>query len=200
MSIERIKIFDTKFWENDNAVYSVSPEDKYFMLYLLTNPNTKPLGIYEFNKQIMAFESGYSVEEVSVLLDRFETKYGIILRSKTTNELAIKNYLEYSILKGSEPVGDCLVKEILAVKDKALIPFVFSCIRYDSLNETLKNLIDVYENGNLKYFNDTTNDNEEESERLLKKLRRGTEKKSRIKTFLLKTLMKRKIMHQHLKR
>ena len=157
MAVKRI--VDTGFWNDNKVVDLFSPEDKYFMLYLLTNPHTTQLGIYQFNRRVMAFEMGYSLEAVTVLLDRFETKYGIIKISQETNELAIKNFLKYSIIKGGAPVRDCLVKEIKATKNKELVAFVFSYIKdIDDLNETVKNLIAEYEkeNGDVRYVHDTS--------------------------------------------
>ena len=78
------RIVSTSFWTDGKVVDEFSPEDKYFMLYLLTNPHTTQLGIYEFNLRVAAFELGYSLESVSVMLDRFENKYGIIKRSTKT--------------------------------------------------------------------------------------------------------------------
>ena len=73
MAIKRI--VDTGFWTDDKVVDEFSPEDRYFMLYLMTNPHSSQLGIYKFNKRIMAFEMGYSVESVTVMLERFQDKY-----------------------------------------------------------------------------------------------------------------------------
>lgn len=155
MGIKRI--VDVSFWTDEKTLELFSPEDKYFMLYLLTNPHTTQLGIYKYNVSLMAFELGYSKESVSVLLDRFETKYKIIYRSNITNELAIKNYLRYSIIKGGKPVEDLLNKEIGNIKDKSLIQRVFTKIStYDNLNETIKKIINENVNDN-----DNDNDNEE---------------------------------------
>ena len=163
MGIKRI--VDTSFW-TDGKVDEFSPEDKYFMLYLLTNPFTTQLGIYEISVKQVAFHLGYSVDAVNVLLERFENKYGIIIFSKTTNEVAIRNFLRHSIIKGGAPVRDCLIKEMKKVKDKSLIAKVFSHIKGDSLNETVKNIIAEYEqkNGSLNYSNEKNNDNENDNE------------------------------------
>lgn len=172
MGIKRI--VDTSFW-TDGKVDEFSPEDKYFMLYLLTCPFTKQLGIYEISVKQVAFQLGYSVDAVKVLLDRFETKYGIIIYSEATNEVAIKNYLKHSIIKGGAPVRDCLIREMKQVKNKKLIGEVFAHIKgYGSLNATVKNLIAEYEekNGKLLYSNkkdndidnDIDNDNENDNE------------------------------------
>ena len=87
------RIVDTDFWLDDKVVDMFSPEDKLFMLYLLTNPHTTQLGIYPLNKRVMAFELGYSLETIGVLIERFESKYQIIRYSTETSEVAVKNYL-----------------------------------------------------------------------------------------------------------
>ena len=149
MSVKRI--VDTRFWEDEKVIDYFSPEDKLFMLYLMTNPHTTQLGIYNIHKKVMAFELGYSSDTIGVLLDRFENKYGIIKYSNDTNEIAIKNYLKYSIVKGGKPVEDLLTKEIKQVKDKELINFVYdNVIDYNNLNETVKtifnNIYNIYNN------------------------------------------------------
>lgn len=160
------RVVDTSFWA-DSKVDDFSPEDKYFMLYLLTNPFTTQLGIYEISVKYAAFHMGYSVDAFNVLLDRFENKYRMIRFSKETSEIAIKNFLRHSIVKGGAPVRDCLIKEMRNVKDTSLIDFVFSHIKgYDNLNETVKNIISEYEekNGILNYSNEKQNDYENGNE------------------------------------
>ena len=159
-------IVDTSFW-TDGKVDDFSPEDKYFMLYLLTNPFTTQLGIYEISIKQVAFQLGYSMEAVQVLLDRFENKYKMIIFSKSTNEVAIKNFLKHSIIKGGAPVRDCLVKELKKVKNKDLIGWVFAHIKdYEDLNETVSKIISEYEekNGVLYYSNEKQNDNENDND------------------------------------
>ena len=164
MGIKRI--VDTSFW-TDGKVDEFSPEDKYFMLYLLTNPFSTQLGIYEISIKQVAFQLGYSMDSVKVLIERFEKKYGMIIFSPATNEIAIKNFLRHSIIKGGAPVRDCLIKEIKKVKNKDLIARVFAHIKNsEALNETVKNIIAEYEekNGALSYSNEKHNDNENENE------------------------------------
>ena len=164
MGIKRI--VDTSFW-TDGKVDDFSPEDKYFMVYLMTSPYTTQLGIYEISIKYVAIHLGYSQETVNVLLDRFENKYGIIIFSKETSEVAIKNYLRHSIIKGGAPVRDCLIKEMKKVKNKELIARVFSHIKgKEDLNDTVKKIIAEYEerNGALSYTNEKDNDNENDNE------------------------------------
>lgn len=164
MGIKRI--VDTSFW-TDGKVDEFTPEDKYFMLYLLTNPFSTQLGIYEISIKQVAFHLGYSVDAVKSLIERFENNYEMIVFSKPTNEIAIKNFLRHSIIKGGAPVRDCLIKEMKKVKNKDLISIVFAHIKgSEDLNETVKNIIAEYEekNGTLSYSNEKHNDNENEND------------------------------------
>ena len=168
MGIKRI--IDRNFWTDEKVLDMFSPEDRLFMLYLLTCPDSTQVGIFKLNPRVAAFHLGYSPETIKVLLDRFESKYGIIKRAPKTNEIAIKNYLCYSIVKGGKPVFDLLVKELDSVQDTALIRYVFDNLKSKrDLNLTVKQVLEQYvvpfkENGNEKENdNDNDNDNEESS-------------------------------------
>lgn len=164
MGIKRV--VDTAFW-TDGKVEDFTPEDKYFMLYLLTNPFTTQLGIYSISIKQAALQLGYSTESLEALLERFETKHKIILFSRETKEVAIKNFLRHSIIKGGAPVRDCLIKEMKKVKNKDLIVQVFTHIKgSEDLNDTVKKIIAEYEekNGVLLYCNEKENENENEND------------------------------------
>lgn len=167
MGIKRI--VDTGFWTDDKVMDMFSPEDKLFFLYLMTNPHSTQLGIYHINRKSIAFEIGYSVDAVSVLIDRFETKYKMIRYSNDTNEIAIKNYLKHSIIKGGKPVEDLLKKEVSAVKDKTLLQFVYDEISGSGLNISVEKVLPLFINANESPTNRDTNrrvtrDNENENE------------------------------------
>lgn len=136
------RIVNSAFW-TDSKVIDFSPEDKYFMLYLLTNPHCTLLGIYEINPKQCAFELGYSVDSVKVLFDRFENKYDVI--RKSGNEIAIKNFLRHSVITGGKPVKDCLEKEIRAVKDKRLLGYIIkNIIDKEDVNVSVKEVLEKY--------------------------------------------------------
>lgn len=153
----RIKrIVDVDFWTDDKVVEMFSPEDKLFFIYLLTNPHTTQLGIYPISRKVMAFELGYSTDTVSVLLDRFENKYGMI--KYMDGEIAIKNCLRHSIVKGGKPVEDLLIREINQVKHKSLLKWVYESVKNSrDLNETVSKILPLL-NAN---ENDNDNDNDE---------------------------------------
>lgn len=116
---------DTSFWEDDKIIDQFTPEDRYFMLYLLTNPHTSQVGIYHLPYKFAAFELGYSLEATKSLIDRFENKYHVIAYSKDHQEIAILNALKHNIIKGGKPVEDCIRSELRQVKDTGLIEKVY---------------------------------------------------------------------------
>lgn len=160
------RVVSTSFWEDETIVNDFSPEDKYFYLYLITNPHTSQLGVYKLVPKTAAFELGYSKEAVMVLLERFEDKYDMIRYNKETCEVAIKNYLRHSVVKGGKPVMDCLIKEESRVEDKTLLEYVYDNNIYkDNLNITVKDyLIHL---GNLLNKNINDNDNDNDNERIV---------------------------------
>lgn len=154
------RVVNTSFWDDRKVMDNFSPEDKYFMLYLLTNPNTTQLGIYEVSISKMAYELGYSKDAVCVLLDRFENKYGMIKVSKETGEIAIMNYLRHSIVKGGKPVLDCLLKEESQVRDKSLVKLV--CEHILTYTSNINNTVLAFINTIYTKYNENDNDNDNE--------------------------------------
>lgn len=157
MGIKRV--VDTDFW-TDEKVETFTPEEKYFWIYLLTNPYTKQLGIYHITKKQMSFQLGYDIETVNKLLDRFENDYGMI--RYIDSEIAILNFLKYSIIKGGKPVEDCLNADIKNVKHKSLISWVFKGIENDDVSTTVNRIIVSWKESN-KERNDNDNDNDNDS-------------------------------------
>lgn len=119
------RIIETSFWTDEKVIDNYSPEDKYFMLYLLTNPQTTAIGIYRLPIKIIAFDIGYSKESVLTLIERFDKTYKNIVYDTTTQEIAVLNSLKYTISKGGKPVEDMIQRELNAVKNSDLIKSVY---------------------------------------------------------------------------
>lgn len=132
MAVKRI--VDTQFWQEPYIIDNYSVEDKYFMLYLMTNSWSSQSGIYSLPKKYISFETGYSPEVISVLIDRFTNIYGNIIYNNSTQEITLLNSLKFSIVKGGKPVSDLLKKELSSVKESTLIL------------ETYNHLLDFWEN------------------------------------------------------
>ena len=129
----------TEFWTDPKVLEEMTPEDKYFMLYLLTNPNTTQIGIYSISTKTMGFELGYSLESVNALMDRFINRYKLIKYNNKTRELAIKNWGKYNLNRGGKPVEDCIKSELDKVKDSSLIDYVSENIENSRLKDIYLN-------------------------------------------------------------
>ncbi|MFR0018633.1 MAG: hypothetical protein ACLRU3_01630 [Paraclostridium sp.] len=125
-----------EFWKDPKVTEEMSAEDRYTLLYLLTNPHTTQIGIYQITKRQIAFDLGYSTESVGAIIERFEKLLGLIRYNPETRELAIKNWGKYNLKRGGKPVLDCIRKELEKVKDRTLIEYVADSIP----NETIKEL------------------------------------------------------------
>ncbi|UPG65589.1 hypothetical protein [Metabacillus endolithicus] len=96
------QMLNTYFWKSASLM---NREDKLFYLYLLTNSCTNHIGIYQITKKQIAFELDYSLDTVTLLMDRFTEQYNLIHYNSTTLELAIKKWGEIyslSLLKEKE--------------------------------------------------------------------------------------------------
>ena len=69
MSI-KLRSVNTKFWD-DPFVEELSPSEKLLFLYLLTNPLTNLLGIYEITIKRISYDTGLTQEMVRKGLERF---------------------------------------------------------------------------------------------------------------------------------
>lgn len=116
------------FWQDD-FVLNLTPEEKYFYLYLMTNSKTTQCGIYELPKKIIEFETGYNRETVDKLLTRF-IEYGKILYSESTNEIMLINWIKHNATT-SPKVIKRIEKELKEVKNSDFLKkFDRVCIRY----------------------------------------------------------------------
>lgn len=103
------------FWTDTKVSDDFSPEDKYFMLYCLTNNYTNLCGCYEISIKQMSRDTGYNEETIEKLLERFKNIHKVIFYNKENKELLIKNWYKYNWTK-SEKLDKPLLKEIENIK------------------------------------------------------------------------------------
>lgn len=120
----------TTFW-TDPFVENLTQEQKLFYLYLITNTKTKQSGIYEITKKYMAFETGFSIKEITELITHFVND-GKILYSEITNEIAIVNWVKHNF-SFSHSVLKCIETDLYEVKDKQLIKTMYDKKYIDTL-------------------------------------------------------------------
>ena len=122
----------TSFWEDSKVQEDMDIHEKYFFLYLLTNPHTSQIGCYEITIRQMQYETGLDKSKIELYLERFEKELGIIEYSKITKELLIKNWYKYNFTK-SPKMFSYIKKEMQNIKhipyknylDTVCIPYVY---------------------------------------------------------------------------
>ncbi|MBM6616638.1 DnaD domain protein [Bacillus sp. RD4P76] len=144
----------TDFWLNPIVSEEMTPEDRYFYLYLLTNHHTTQCGIYKITKKQIAFDMGYSIEAVNSLMTRFIEHHELIQYNPVTRELAIKNWGKDNLHKAGKPVLDCILSELKEVQDLLLIGYVAESIVKEDLLAVYESFCDV-PNEEDESFNDT---------------------------------------------
>lgn len=118
------RVISSKFWE-DSKVEEFSPEDRYTMLYLLTNPLTNLCGCYEISIRRMSRDLGYNSDMVAVIIDRLCAS-GVIEYDRDTNELFIVNWRKYNWTR-SPKLQKPLEEAIERIKSQALKAKVIQC-------------------------------------------------------------------------
>lgn len=111
----------TSFW-TDAFVLRLTPEEKYFYLYLMTNPKTTQCGAYELPFQVVIFETGYNLETVTKLIAKF-AEYGKVHYDADTQEIILLNWLFnnwvdsekviYRVIKDAQLLKSLVIKEHL---------------------------------------------------------------------------------------
>lgn len=109
------------FW-SDPYIENLTPERKYFYLYLITNDKTTQCGIYEISKRKMVVDTGYNAETIDKLICQFEND-GKVRYSLKTGEIALKNWAKYNDA-ASPKVKACINKELQKIKDKSLFVYM----------------------------------------------------------------------------
>lgn len=84
------------FWTDPKIEEEFTPEDKYFYLYLLTNPYTNIAGCYEIGYKQMARGTGYNEDTVKRLIDRLKKVHQVIDYNEQNKEVLIINWHKYN--------------------------------------------------------------------------------------------------------
>ena len=106
------------FWQ-DPFVIDLTPEEKYFYIYLMTNSKTSQCGIYEIPKRVIELETGYNRDTIDKLLQRF-VDYRKIEYNDETKEILIRNWIKHNSSK-SPKVVSCIKSELSKIKYKGFI-------------------------------------------------------------------------------
>lgn len=101
------------FW-TDSYIERLSPDEKLVFVYLLTNPLCNVGGIYEIRTKRIGFETGYDIEVIENILNRFERDKKIL---RHNDWIVMVNHLKNqslnpSIIQGCQRIIEELPDEI----------------------------------------------------------------------------------------
>ena len=137
----------TEFW-SDGFVLDLTPEEKYFYLYLMTNPKTSQCGIYELPKRIIETETGYNRETIDKLLKRF-IEYKKVGYCDDTKEIMLINWIKYNEPNNTNAIK-CVNKELHKIKNtKFILRYYQMCLqrnfRVEEIFFDLENIVETAE-------------------------------------------------------
>ena len=122
------------YWQ-DKFVLRLTPEEKFFYLYLLTNSKTKQCGIYELPLKIIEIETGYNRETVIKLLQKF-IEYDKIKFDWENEEIFILNWLKHNPARNPN-IKKCIIEELKEVKNAGMIPLTSPLREYLTASKPL---------------------------------------------------------------
>lgn len=106
--MSKYRTFYPDFWNDTKIVDTFTPEDKYFMLWAVTNTYVNIIGCYEVSVKQISYDLGYTKESIENLLKRFNTIHKNILYDFETKELLVVNFSKYNWTKS--PKIDVAIK------------------------------------------------------------------------------------------
>lgn len=110
----KMRMVDTRFWDDVWVVDRLTPLDRYLMLYFLTNSKTNVAGVYEISLRTIGSETGLDKEMVIKMIRRLEPRVRyidgwIVLQ----NAIKHQNYKSPKIKTGIEIVLEMCPNNVL---------------------------------------------------------------------------------------
>ena len=90
------------FWTDNKIEDDFTSEDKFFYLYLLTNPATNICGCYEISFKNFCGHTGYTKEKILEMIKKFQDKYKMIAYNEDTKEILILKWYRYNWSKSEK--------------------------------------------------------------------------------------------------
>ena len=155
------RMIDTDLWNDEDIISDFTAEDKYFWLYLLTNPHNKLCGVLKNSPSLIARDIGLHKDTITNLIYRFERIHKVIYCDKETNEIFILNWYKYNWTK-SPKIVEIIRKEQKDVKSEHIVDLITEKIsiilgekedtlsigyQYPSNSNTNTNSNDILEDG-----------------------------------------------------
>jgi hypothetical protein len=143
------RYINTAFWD-DAWVAQLDPSEKLLFLYLLTNPNTNLIGVYQIPLKRIALDTGFDLEMIKKLFNRFtedaKAFYEIgwvVLKNGIKNQNNKSPKVQEGMRREFEDLPQWLKDKVLDEKDTVYIGYQTILIPYSdgiALNLTKLNL------------------------------------------------------------
>lgn len=123
------------FWTDNKVEDDFTPEDKYFYIYLLTNPQTNICGCYEVSYSQMTRQTGYNKDTIIRLLERFDKVHNVIRFDSKTKEVLILHWYKYNWSKSEKVLAGVLgvAKHIKSDEFRKYVNDMVNSIKNDTL-------------------------------------------------------------------
>lgn len=129
------------FWTDSKVADDFTPEDKFFFLYLLTNPHTNTCGCYELSIKQMSLDTGYSKDTIEKLIARLQEVHKVIRYSKENKEVLLINWRKYNWTT-SEKLRASILSAIKPIKTREFKNFLIKCYENLDCNDEYNTLFD----------------------------------------------------------
>lgn len=113
------RVVKSDFWVDD-YFEEVSIKEKYFFLYLLTNPETNILGIYKTTIKRMSFETGLTKTEISEFLGTWSSLDKVYFKN---SYILLVNHHKHNIPSGTMKKG---IEKLILNLPFEVIEFILS--------------------------------------------------------------------------
>lgn len=151
---DKLRSVNTKFWD-DPFIEELNSEEKLLFLYLLTNPATNLLGIYQITLKRISYHTGMNLETIRKGFERFRTVRKVFY---TDNDFVIlPNWLK------NQRLNDNMKKAV--VKEFNELPTVLKNNILGNHSEPLVNDFEWLRNSMVKYEIEIEEEIEEEIEK-----------------------------------
>lgn len=138
-------LISRSFWMSDKMNdESLTNQDRYLMLYLMTNTYQNMIGCFLPNMRKTEFETHLNRQQIHDSLDRLKA-VGAIEVSSQSDEVMIYDWLVYSIGSGGATNVQRMLRDANSVRDRGLLKKIYQYYteRFERLSATTRTFIRI---------------------------------------------------------
>ena len=149
----KLRSVNTRFWD-DSFVLELNPSEKLLFLYLLTNPLTTLLGIYEISEKRISFDTGLNKDTIRKAFKSFAKDKKVFFTDD--NYIILPNFLKNQSLNSNMKKG--------VLNEFNLLPNELKDNILGNGSQSVSNDYQTVLNGIVKYEREVKREGEIESE------------------------------------